>query len=151
MNRSHTAESYLRLIERIRDVRPDIMMSGDFIVGFPEETEADFQATLDLVEQVNYGYAYSFKYSTRPGTPAASRPIDASLLEYSTLCRVFIRRWSAIQMLFTKNVANPITPNMTIKMPMDKKIRISMRVLCQDFIISFLFLTIIKINGVSGI
>ncbi|MDG1069920.1 MAG: tRNA (N6-isopentenyl adenosine(37)-C2)-methylthiotransferase MiaB [Sulfitobacter sp.] len=74
MNRSHTAESYLRLIERIRDVRPDIMMSGDFIVGFPEETEADFQATLDLVEQVNYGYAYSFKYSTRPGTPAASRP-----------------------------------------------------------------------------
>ncbi|UWR23257.1 tRNA (N6-isopentenyl adenosine(37)-C2)-methylthiotransferase MiaB [Sulfitobacter sp. S190] len=74
MNRSHTAESYLRLIERIREVRPDIMMSGDFIVGFPEETEADFQATLDLVEAVNYGYAYSFKYSTRPGTPAAERP-----------------------------------------------------------------------------
>ncbi|KEJ88050.1 tRNA (N6-isopentenyl adenosine(37)-C2)-methylthiotransferase MiaB [Sulfitobacter donghicola] len=73
MNRSHTAESYLRLIERIREARPDIMMSGDFIVGFPEETEADFQATMDLVEEVNYGYAYSFKYSTRPGTPAASR------------------------------------------------------------------------------
>ncbi|MEL6886877.1 MAG: tRNA (N6-isopentenyl adenosine(37)-C2)-methylthiotransferase MiaB [Pseudomonadota bacterium] len=81
MNRSHTAESYLRLIERIRDARPDILMSGDFIVGFPEETEADFQATLDLVEAVNYGYAYSFKYSTRPGTPAAERaqvdPADA--------------------------------------------------------------------------
>jgi len=74
MNRSHTAESYLRLIERIREVRPDIMMSGDFIVGFPEETEADFQATMDLVEEVGYGYAYSFKYSTRPGTPAATRP-----------------------------------------------------------------------------
>ncbi|MEQ6248734.1 tRNA (N6-isopentenyl adenosine(37)-C2)-methylthiotransferase MiaB [Sulfitobacter sp. HNIBRBA3233] len=74
MNRSHTAESYLRLIERIRDARPDIVMSGDFIVGFPEETEADFQATLDLVEQIRYGYAYSFKYSTRPGTPAAERP-----------------------------------------------------------------------------
>ncbi len=74
MNRSHTAESYLRLIERIRAVRPDIMMSGDFIVGFPEETEADFQATMDLVAQVNYGYAYSFKYSTRPGTPASERP-----------------------------------------------------------------------------
>ncbi len=73
MNRSHTAESYLRLIERIRGARPDIVMSGDFIVGFPEETEEDFQATLDLVEQVNYGYAYSFKYSTRPGTPAAER------------------------------------------------------------------------------
>ncbi|AXI48751.1 tRNA (N6-isopentenyl adenosine(37)-C2)-methylthiotransferase MiaB [Sulfitobacter sp. SK012] len=74
MNRSHTAESYLKLIERIRKVRPDIMMSGDFIVGFPEETEEDFQATLDLVEAVNYSYAYSFKYSTRPGTPAAERP-----------------------------------------------------------------------------
>ena len=73
MNRSHTAESYLRLIERIRSVRPDILMSGDFIVGFPEETEDDFQATLDLVKEVKYGYAYSFKYSTRPGTPAAER------------------------------------------------------------------------------
>ena len=73
MNRSHSAESYLRLIERIRAARPDILMSGDFIVGFPEETEADFQATMDLIEEVNYGYAYSFKYSTRPGTPAAER------------------------------------------------------------------------------
>lgn len=73
MNRKHTAESYLRLIERIREARPDILMSGDFIVGFPEESEADFQATMDLVEEVGYGYAYSFKYSTRPGTPAAER------------------------------------------------------------------------------
>ena len=73
MNRAHTAESYIRLVERIRAARPDILMSGDFIVGFPEETEADFQATLDLVEEVTYGYAYSFKYSTRPGTPAAER------------------------------------------------------------------------------
>ena len=73
MNRSHTAEEYLRLIERIRAARPDILLSGDFIVGFPEETEADFQATLDLIEAVRYGYAYSFKYSPRPGTPAAER------------------------------------------------------------------------------
>ncbi|MDF1668780.1 MAG: tRNA (N6-isopentenyl adenosine(37)-C2)-methylthiotransferase MiaB [Roseovarius sp.] len=73
MNRSHTAQSYLRLLERIRAARPDIVLSGDFIVGFPEETEEDFQATLDLVEEVKYGYAYSFKYSTRPGTPAAER------------------------------------------------------------------------------
>ncbi len=79
MNRSHTAESYLRLIERIRAARPDIVLSGDFIVGFPEETEADFQATLALIEAVNYGYAYSFKYSTRPGTPAAERAqVDAA-------------------------------------------------------------------------
>jgi tRNA-2-methylthio-N6-dimethylallyladenosine synthase len=74
MNRSHTAESYLRLIERIRAARPDILLSGDFIVGFPEETDADFQATLELIEAVNYGSAFSFKYSTRPGTPAAERP-----------------------------------------------------------------------------
>ncbi|NHX28001.1 MiaB/RimO family radical SAM methylthiotransferase, partial [Escherichia coli] len=70
MNRSHTADSYLRLIDRIREARPDILMSGDFIVGFPEETDEDFEATLRLVEQVRYGQCYSFKYSTRPGTPA---------------------------------------------------------------------------------
>jgi len=74
MNRSHTADSYLRLIERIRAARPDILISGDFITGFPEETDADFQATMDLIEEVKYGAAYSFKYSTRPGTPAAERP-----------------------------------------------------------------------------
>ncbi len=74
MNRSHTAEQYLALIERIRAARPDILISGDFITGFPEETEADFQATLDLIREVRYGQAYSFRYSTRPGTPAAERP-----------------------------------------------------------------------------
>ncbi|MEM1351133.1 MAG: tRNA (N6-isopentenyl adenosine(37)-C2)-methylthiotransferase MiaB [Pseudomonadota bacterium] len=74
MNRSHTAESYLQIVERLRAARPDILMSGDFIVGFPEETEQDFQDTLSLIKKVNYGYAYSFKYSTRPGTPAAERP-----------------------------------------------------------------------------
>jgi tRNA-2-methylthio-N6-dimethylallyladenosine synthase len=73
MNRNHTAEGYVRLIERIRAARPDILISGDFITGFPEETEADFRATLDLIEEVNYGYAFSFKYSPRPGTPAAER------------------------------------------------------------------------------
>lgn len=73
MNRKHTAESYIRLIERIRSARPDLLLSGDFIVGFPGETEEDFQATLDLVETVGYGAAYSFKYSPRPGTPAAER------------------------------------------------------------------------------
>jgi tRNA-2-methylthio-N6-dimethylallyladenosine synthase len=73
MNRGHTAESYLRIVEQLRAARPDILLSGDFIVGFPEETEEDFRATLDLIEAVNYGYAYSFKYSPRPGTPAAER------------------------------------------------------------------------------
>ena len=72
MNRSHSVESYLRVIERVRAVRPDIAISGDFIVGFPGETEVDFQATLDIVRRANYAMAYSFKYSRRPGTPAAS-------------------------------------------------------------------------------
>jgi tRNA-2-methylthio-N6-dimethylallyladenosine synthase len=71
MNRAHTVESYLELIARIRAARPDIAISGDFIVGFPGETEADFEATLDLVRRVRYASAFSFKYSRRPGTPAA--------------------------------------------------------------------------------
>ncbi len=74
MNRKHTAESYVKLIERMRIVRPDLLLSGDFIVGFPGETEDDFADTLALVQEVGYGQAYSFKYSTRPGTPAAERP-----------------------------------------------------------------------------
>ena len=73
MNRKHTAQSYLDVIGRIRAARPDILLSGDFIVGFPEETDADFEDTLRLIEAVGYGTAYSFKYSTRPGTPAANR------------------------------------------------------------------------------
>ena len=73
MNRKHTAEQYIRLIERIRAARPDLLLSGDFIVGFPEETDADFEDTMSLIREVGYGQAYSFKYSTRPGTPAAER------------------------------------------------------------------------------
>jgi tRNA-2-methylthio-N6-dimethylallyladenosine synthase len=74
MNRKHTAEAYLRLVERIREARPDILLSSDFIVGFPDETDADFQATLDLIRAVGFGQAFSFKYSARPGTPAAEKP-----------------------------------------------------------------------------
>ena len=74
MNRKHTAEGYLRLIERIRAARPDLLLSGDFIVGFPGETDHDFEDTMQLVRDVHYGQAYSFKYSTRPGTPAAEKP-----------------------------------------------------------------------------
>ncbi|MCK0169313.1 tRNA (N6-isopentenyl adenosine(37)-C2)-methylthiotransferase MiaB [Jannaschia sp. S6380] len=74
MNRKHTAASYLTLIERLRAARPDLALSGDFIVGFPGETDEDFEATLNLVRQVRYAAAYSFRYSARPGTPAAERP-----------------------------------------------------------------------------
>ena len=74
MNRGHTADSYLKLVERIRAARPDIALSCDFIVGFPGETEADFEATLKLIKDVGYASAFSFKYSSRPGTPAAAMP-----------------------------------------------------------------------------
>jgi len=74
MNRAHTAEGYIRLIEKIRRARPDIAISGDFIVGFPGELETDFEATLSLVREVGYASAFSFKYSRRPGTPAAAMP-----------------------------------------------------------------------------
>ena len=71
MNRSHSVEGYLRLIDRVRAARPDIALSGDFIVGFPGETEEEFADTLRIVDAVGYAQCYSFKYSPRPGTPAA--------------------------------------------------------------------------------
>lgn len=72
MNRSHDSQNYLKILEQVRAVRPDIAVSGDFIVGFPGESDADFEATLALVAQARYAQAYSFKYSPRPGTPAAT-------------------------------------------------------------------------------
>ncbi len=74
MNRQHTADDYRRVVERLRRVRPDIALSSDFIVGYPGEDDADFAATLRLVEAIGYAQAYSFKYSPRPGTPAATMP-----------------------------------------------------------------------------
>ncbi|QDZ08167.1 tRNA (N6-isopentenyl adenosine(37)-C2)-methylthiotransferase MiaB [Sphingomonas panacisoli] len=72
MNRSHSRDSYLRILDRVRAVRPDIALSGDFIVGFPGETEEEFADTLSLIDAVGYSLAFSFKYSPRPGTPAAT-------------------------------------------------------------------------------
>ena len=74
MNRKHTAAEYLGIIERLRAARPDIALSSDFIVGHPGESEADFQATMDLIRAVGFAQAFSFKYSPRPGTPAAGQP-----------------------------------------------------------------------------
>ncbi len=79
MNRKHTAASYVELVARIRQARPDIAMSSDFIVGFPGETDADFEETMQLVREVTFAQAFSFKYSPRPGTPAAGH--DAQLPE----------------------------------------------------------------------
>jgi tRNA-2-methylthio-N6-dimethylallyladenosine synthase len=72
MNRSHTSASYLKVIERVRASRPDIAISGDFIVGFPGETDAEFEETLQIIRDTDYALAFSFKYSARPGTPAAT-------------------------------------------------------------------------------
>ena len=72
MNRKHTAALYRRLVERLRRTRPDLALSTDFIVGFPGEDEGDFEATLKLAEDVGFAQAYAFKYSPRPGTPAAA-------------------------------------------------------------------------------
>jgi len=74
MNRKHGRDDYLRLIDRIRAARPDILLSSDFILGFPGETDGDFQDTMDLIRAVGFGQAFSFKYSARPGTPAAEKP-----------------------------------------------------------------------------
>jgi tRNA-2-methylthio-N6-dimethylallyladenosine synthase len=100
MNRSHDAQSYLKLIERIRAARPDILISGDFIVGFPEETDQDFEDTMNLIREVQYGQAFSFKYSTRPGTPAAERdqlPEDVKTERLHRLQALITEQQRAIQ------------------------------------------------------
>jgi tRNA-2-methylthio-N6-dimethylallyladenosine synthase len=88
MNRKHTVAAYYELIERIRKVRPDIALSGDFIVGFPGETDEDFEQTLELCRTVKYAQAYSFKYSTRPGTPAAGRDQVEESVKVERLARL---------------------------------------------------------------
>lgn len=102
MNRRHTRDDYLRLVDRLREARPDLALSSDFIVGHPGETEEDFAATLDLVRRVGFASAFSFKYSPRPGTPAADRPDqvdeatkDARLAELQTLLRDQQARFNA--------------------------------------------------------
>jgi tRNA-2-methylthio-N6-dimethylallyladenosine synthase len=102
MNRRHTAADYLRLIERLRAARPDIALSSDFIVGHPGETATDFAATLGLVRAVGFAQAYSFKYSPRPGTPAAAAPgqvpeaeKDRRLAELQALLRAQQVRFNA--------------------------------------------------------
>jgi len=88
MNRKHTAAQYLALVARIRQARPDILLSSDFIVGFPGETDQDFEETLALIRAVGFGAAYSFKYSPRPGTPAAEKPEVDSVVADARLQRL---------------------------------------------------------------
>jgi tRNA-2-methylthio-N6-dimethylallyladenosine synthase len=95
MNRKHTRDDYFRIIDKVRAARPDIALSSDFIVGFPGETDADFADTMDLVRRVGFAAAYSFKYSSRPGTPGAE--MDGHLPE-----TVMTERLHALQALITE-------------------------------------------------
>ena len=88
MNRKHTADDYRKIIEKFRKVRPDLLLSGDFIVGFPGETDKDFLETLQLVKDIKYGQSYSFKYSSRPGTPAANREEVCEILKKDRLAEL---------------------------------------------------------------
>ena len=78
MNRQHGVDLYRRIVDRLRAARPDIALSSDFIVGFPGETDADFDATMALVREVGFAMAYSFKYSPRPGTPAGAMELPGA-------------------------------------------------------------------------
>jgi tRNA-2-methylthio-N6-dimethylallyladenosine synthase len=110
MNRRHTRAEYLATIARIRDARPDMAMSGDFIVGFPGETDAEFEETLSIVREVGYASAFSFKYSPRPGTPGA-------LLEDQVAEEVKVERLAKLnaeilaqQVAFAKSCEGKILP-----------------------------------------
>ncbi len=98
MNRKHTVDDYLKIVEKIRNVRPDIALSSDFIVGFPNETDKDFEDTMKLIEKVNFVIAYSFIYSPRPGTPAQYKD-NVSIFEKKA-------RLSALQSLLTQQQIN---------------------------------------------
>jgi tRNA-2-methylthio-N6-dimethylallyladenosine synthase len=109
MNRKHSRDDYLRLIDRFRAVRPDILISSDFIVGFPGESDKDFADTLDLITRVGYGQAYSFKYSARPGTPAAEKaPVasDVADARLQTLQALLTRQQHAAQDAMVGRVVN---------------------------------------------
>ncbi len=109
MNRKHGAADYLRLIERLRAARADMALSSDFIVGHPGETAQDFEATLALVRAVGFAQAYSFKYSPRPGTPAATAPGQVPEAEKD-------RRLQMLQSLLREQQArfNQATVNLTV-------------------------------------
>ncbi len=98
MNRKHSVDDYLKIVEKIRNVRPDIALSSDFIVGFPEETDKDFEDTMKLIQKVNFVIAYSFIYSPRPGTPAQNKDNISKLDKKARL--------SALQSLLTQQQIN---------------------------------------------
>jgi tRNA-2-methylthio-N6-dimethylallyladenosine synthase len=109
MNRKHTREEYFTIIDKIRVARPDIVMSSDFIIGFPGESDEDFADTLDLVKKVGYGQCFSFKYSPRPGTPAASMEQVPEAIKVERL-NILQKELSKQQLLFNESCVGKVIP-----------------------------------------
>ena len=110
MNRGHGREAYFRIVERLRAVRPDLALSSDFIVGFPGETDQDFEDTLDLIQRVNFAQAYSFKYSERPGTPAAENQDQVPDVVKSERLQRLQALLNEQQFTFNKAMADRVVP-----------------------------------------
>src|SRR5262249_53813491 len=110
MNRRHTADQYRRLVDRLRAARDDLALSSDFIVGFPGESEADFAATLRLVDDVGYAQAYSFRYSGRPGTPAAERADQVPEAAKADRLARLQERLAAQQAAFNRSCVGSVLP-----------------------------------------
>ena len=108
MKRGHTREDYIAKIDRLRDVRPDISLSSDFIVGYPGETEADFDATMDLIETLGFDHSYSFIYSPRPGTPAAELVDDVSAAEKKARLARLQQRINAMAADISRGMVNSV-------------------------------------------
>ena len=108
MKRGHTREDYIAKIDRLRDVRPDISLSSDFIVGYPGETEADFDATMDLIETLGFDHSYSFIYSPRPGTPAAELADDVSAAEKKARLARLQQRINAMAADISRSMVNSV-------------------------------------------
>ncbi len=110
MNRGHGREAYFRIVERLRAVRPDLALSSDFIVGFPGETDQDFEDTLDLIRRVNFAQAYSFKYSARPGTPAAEHQDQVPEVVKSERLQRLQALLNEQQLAFNEAMADRVVP-----------------------------------------
>ena len=108
MNRRHTSDIYMAVIDKLRATRPDIAMSGDFIVGFPGESDQDFADTLALISKVGYASAYSFKYSPRPGTPAANAEKQVPETVKSERLESLQQLLNAQQFAFNKNTEGQV-------------------------------------------
>jgi tRNA-2-methylthio-N6-dimethylallyladenosine synthase len=106
MNRKHTRQDYFKIIEKIRKAMPDIGLSSDFIVGFPGETDEDFEDTLDLVRQVGFAQCYSFKYSPRPGTPASDAKIQVEEKVKSERLEILQKLLTEQQIVFNQKFEN---------------------------------------------